>query len=155
MSRALPAWSLPLAVAAYSAWRSADLVGAWRHSPFDRWGWVSFLVWLLPPLWAAWKCPTPEDPPLWPTALAFVLAVAGQVVDFNTLCYLGLAVALGSFVPASAARLVWWAGAPAWMPAFGWLLHSWPPPAVAGARLALALAVTAPCLLHLRRSCRT
>ena len=37
-------------VLAFCAWQSADLLTAWRHSPFDRLGWLALVLWLTPTL---------------------------------------------------------------------------------------------------------
>lgn len=37
-----------LAILAFCAWLSRDLLNAWQHSPHDRFGWLARLVWLVP-----------------------------------------------------------------------------------------------------------
>lgn len=148
-SRLLPR-ALPLAVAACSAWQSAELVRAWRDAPFDQLGWLSFLVWVLPAVWALRHCPAREDQGLLLTALALVLVVAGLLLDLNALRYLALALALGAWVPASVPHAVWLLGAVAWMPLFGWLARDLSPNLISALRLLLAAATTAPWLLRAR-----
>jgi len=41
---------LHLTVIGYGVWQSRNLVEAWLHSPFDRWGWLAFLIWASPVL---------------------------------------------------------------------------------------------------------
>ena len=36
-----PAFQVEWAILAFCAWRSADLLNAWRHSPYDRLGWLA------------------------------------------------------------------------------------------------------------------
>ncbi|MBI4659855.1 MAG: hypothetical protein HY735_13525 [Verrucomicrobia bacterium] len=33
-------------VLGYAVWQSQNLLAAWLHNPFDRWGWLAFLIWL-------------------------------------------------------------------------------------------------------------
>ena len=39
---------LQFTVIGYGIWQSRNLLEAWLHSPFDRWGWLAFLIWLVP-----------------------------------------------------------------------------------------------------------
>ncbi|MBI2947778.1 MAG: hypothetical protein HYY23_09025 [Verrucomicrobia bacterium] len=39
---------LQFTVIGYGLWQSRNLLEAWRHSPFDRWGWLACFVWLVP-----------------------------------------------------------------------------------------------------------
>jgi len=146
--------ALPLGVIAYCTWQSADLVLAWRHAPFDRGGWLSFLIWLCPAAWAVARRPAPDHEPLWLTGPALLLAIAGSVADVNAVSYLALALAAGALVPRSKRCWLWLAGALVWMPALGWVLQGMRPEAVMVLRWAIAISVTAPCLwLHRGPSC--
>ena len=44
-------------IVAYAAWMSHDILWAWRNSPFDHAGAFAFLLWLVPPVRAAWGRP--------------------------------------------------------------------------------------------------
>lgn len=138
---------LELAVAAFCAWQAAGVLTAWQHSPFDRLGWLSFLIWLAP-LGGAWR----ERPPRRETALilpvlALGLAVAGRLLELNALNYGALAVALTALLPGTARRGLWLASALAWMPLLGWMARDLPPGWVAMLRLLLAAAGSAAGLL--------
>ena len=143
---------LELAVFAFCAWQAADLITAWRHSPFDRLGWLSFAIWLLPLgfVWF-WGPATPTGSlPL--TAAALVTSLAGRVLDMHLIICGALALAGAALAPAGPRRFIWLIGALCWMPVTGWLLHSLPASAVAALRLSLALASVGVWLPPLSRS---
>jgi hypothetical protein len=126
------------AILAFCAWQSADLWAAWRHSPFDQFGWLALGIWLAP-------CFQPGQTgrrPL-PAWLGLALAVAGKVGDLHILAHGGLACAIGALRPWSAWRGLWLALSICWMPGLGWLARNQPVGAVAGLRLALAVAAAA------------
>jgi hypothetical protein len=156
VKRFLETRGLTLAVLAYSAWQAQGLWTAWRHSPYDRLGWLSFVLWLLPALWLLTRrpvLPTSERAPLALTALALALALSGEVLDLNALAYAALAVAWAALMPVTAGLLVWIVGAVSWMPALGWLAHTGLVPSVVSAlRLALAAASVVLWLVLSRRS---
>lgn len=121
------------------AWQALPpLVNAWRHSPFDRLGWIAFLLWLIP-VGAVFLRPrsaglrTGEDaaaPASLPgrrpalrvlSWIALIIVVLAVVVDMNALRYVALALALGAWMPRRAWAWVWLVLALAWMPALGWL----------------------------------
>jgi hypothetical protein len=142
---------LELAVIGFCAWQASSLLTAWRHSPFDRLGWLSFAIWLAAAVVAVVRHPTrPENSTLLAFA-AVALALLGRLLDLNALLSGALALSVCSLVPGSGRRLLWLAGAISWMPALGWLAHGFPSLAVAGARVLLALAAAAVLLLPIRR----
>ena len=129
---------LELAVAAFCAWQASALLTAWRHSPLDRLGWLTFLVWLAPVFNNLAKSRTTKPQlPLFSVA-ALALTVAGRLLDLNALLCAALAISLTALLLPSPRGVVWLAGALAWMPAFGWLAHALPVNAVAASRLILA-----------------
>lgn len=142
---------LELGVIAFCAWQASSLLTAWRHSPFDRLGWLSFALWLTAAVVAAVKNPKrPGDSTLLAFA-ALALALLGRLLDLNALLSGALALSVCSLVPGSWRRLLWLAGAIAWMPALGWLAHGFPSVAVAAGRVLLGLAAAAVLLLPARR----
>lgn len=141
MKRFVQDRALPLAVLAYCVWSAGDLIVAWRHSPYDQLGSVSFLVWLAPAVWRGLRQGTASgngtaSPTL--TALALVLVVAGRILEVNALLYLALALAIGALTPQLGRHGLWLAGAISWMPALGWLATGLPPAAVGVLRLLIA-----------------
>lgn len=107
------------------------LFKAWRHSPFDRFGWLAFLLWLVP-LIIPFCCgntprqiPEPRESVLPPTCalswIALIIAVLAVIVDVNAMRYVALALALGAWMPRHWLTIVWLVLAIAWMPALGWL----------------------------------
>lgn len=146
-------WANPalagLAVSAYGFWCCRDLAAAWRSSPYDAGGWLVFLAWLLP-LFVCRRSPDAG----WLLAGLAILGLAG-VTDLNVLAHLGLTAVLAACVrPVSTLwRGVWLAGAPAWMPGFGYVLDGWPAPAVFFLRILLVTA-TLPLLLTAFRQAR-
>jgi hypothetical protein len=118
-----PARSLHLAaaaVAALTALGAGNLLNAWRHSPYDAWGWVALLVWLAP----LGRRRGAGEPALLPWSYAgLALALLGQLVEMNTFKYAGFATACAAFAPMRSWRgWIWWIVAAAWLPAFGWAL---------------------------------
>ncbi len=129
-------------VTVFCAWHSADLVSAWKHAPYDHFGWLALLIWVIPALWSiAHRAHDIYQFKL--AAISLTVALIGVIGDLNFLVYWGLAGALGSlaqFRPLSA--WPWLALAMCWMPVFGWLLgtrlHLTPTP-VNVLRVAIAL----------------
>lgn len=112
-----------LAIALYCAVRSEHLLAAWRHSPFDRLGWVALLLWLTP-LVMAWRS-TPRELRLGRVnfgllGLSLLVSLLGTMASMNAIKYLGLAVAVVALIRWRRAHLVWFIGAASWMPAFGY-----------------------------------
>ena len=140
MNRTWTQLAWPLAILAFCAWQATDLVVAWRHSPFDRLGWVAFLIWLGPAVLEWIRNPGPREPALPYLLAALVLAFAGRLLDINAPRSLALGCALAAFVTPTGLRLLWALSAVAWMPVMGWVLRDLPPVAVGGLRCLLALA---------------
>lgn len=148
MKQVLRTAGLELAVAGFCAWQASDLLAAWRHSPFDRCGWLSFMIWLTPVVIGMIRgSPTVTDTTLF-TWLALIAVLGGRLLDLNALLCGALALSLAGFVPPGTRRIVWLVGALAWMPALGWLAHNYPINLVATARLIFAVATITPLLLR-------
>ena len=106
-------------VAAFCAWHSADLLHAWRHSPYDRLGWLALLLWALPAVRAVWR----GSKPAYGFKLAvgsLALALIGVLGGLNFLVYWGLAGAIGSLAGVAGRAWLWLFLAICWMPVFGW-----------------------------------
>jgi len=125
-SRLVPAG---IAISLYAAWNARDLLMAWLHSPYDRFGYIAFLLWMLP-VGCVWFTRhifgLAVHGHVRAGALAIGLAVsfAGVILDVNAIKYLGLAITISGFLPLQPATYVWLACALGWMPAAGWALSS-------------------------------
>lgn len=135
---------ISLGVVAYCGWQSLDLLGAWRTSPFERFGWVALLLWLVP-IFAGYASKAamagvPNSNPvlLW---LGLGLSFVGTIGEANALHYAGLACALAGTLPWSWKQFPWLLSAIAWMPVFGYLVSHQFPKLVLPARLVLAALV--------------
>lgn len=133
-----------LAVCLYAAWESRGLAVAWFNSPYDRFDFFAFLVWVFPVALAV-LCSDSASPLFLCGALVF--SGAGVVLDMNVLDNAGLAIALAAFIPNirsnRAVQAVWLTGAVSWMPALGWFLNSDGTKTVGGLRMSLAVCTTA------------
>jgi len=136
-----------LAVIAFCGWQAADLLTTWRHSPFDRWGWLGFAIWLAPVGVSLVRRLPRTDASLPWSGMALALAVFGRLLDFNALLCVALAVALAAKVPSSPHKWFWLAGALAWMPLLGWVAHDLPIAVVASIRLLFATTASAALLI--------
>jgi exosortase/archaeosortase family protein len=115
---------LEILLLSYCAWRSDNLVGAWFHNPFDRLGWVAFLIWLLPVAVSIFTADVTRananGSRLGLMGIGLGLTFLGDLGDLNFSRQLGLAMLLMSFASRSCAVL-WCVSAVAWLPAAGWL----------------------------------
>ena len=106
------------AILAYCLWNSMELLEAWNSAPLEQFGWILFLIWVIPALMQWIKIQPPANPYLLGSALAFSLfGVLGSV---NAASYYGLAIAISSFFPCTLLFFGWLASAIGWMPAAGW-----------------------------------
>jgi hypothetical protein len=112
-----------LAIAAYCAYQSENLLLAWRTSPFDHLSWIALLIWCLPIVFMALD-PAPEfqlgriEHSLMGAAL--FVSLLGTMTSLNALKYLGLAFSLMAIIRWIPAHIIWFMGAASWMPAFGY-----------------------------------
>jgi hypothetical protein len=129
------------AVVIYCGWQSLSLIEAWRHAPFDRLGWVAFLIWLAPlaVLWFrpgdAMRIAGANPVLLW---LGLSLSVVGMLGEINVLCHAGFACALAGTIGWSWNFAFWLLSAVSWMPVFGYFVSSLAPQLVPAARLVVA-----------------
>ena len=147
---------LEMVLLAYCGWRSAGLVGAWLDSPFDRLGWLAFLIWLLP-LAVQWRGRNlwphqSEARKLWLMGTGLALTFLGDLVDINFSHHLGLVLVLMSFAPRRCTAL-WGASLIAWLPASGWVgsRFGFDPTVFAFVRVATAVLGSALVLLGMSR----
>ena len=137
MGSVLPS-PVALAICAYCAWQSRDLVGAWKGAPFERLAWLALAIWCVPILWRrAHSRETGESSIL--LVLGVVCALLGTLGSINAIKYLGLALALAGLLPWAWAHILWIASSVAWMPAFGWLVGRHCPDWVLVARLLVVI----------------
>ena len=136
-----PAFQVEWAILAFCAWRSADLLNAWRHSPYDRLGWLAFTLWCAPlglALLARRRAIPARERAAWLPWLAVALGLLGSLGNLNFLAYWGLACAIVAVPGASFKSLPWLALAVCWMPVFGWAAAHFSPASVSVLRLGLA-----------------
>jgi len=108
-------------VCLYAAWNARDLVMAWHHSPFDRQGWIAFIIWTAPILLQGCRGRWSANGYLF--GLALGVSLVGVIFDLNAVKYAGLALACGGFFPYRTTLLLFWlACSVSWMPALGWML---------------------------------
>lgn len=120
------AFALPeIGILIYITFQCTELFNAWLKTPLERYGWLIFVIWLLPLFFhyvrvfkgiVAHKASTP----LILTALG--LSLIGSLGTLNTLHYTGLAMALASFLPPSWRLISYVMSSVAWMPAFSWFV---------------------------------
>ena len=104
-------------IAAFCAWHSADLLQAWLHSPYERFGWLAFLIWLIPAARSVFRgVDTSRHFKL--AILSLALSFIGTIGDLNFLCYCGLAGIVGAMGGVSGRAWLWLAMSVCWMPAF-------------------------------------
>lgn len=114
---------LEIALVGYALLANRALVSGWRTAPYDRFGWIAFLIWLVPlglrsPVAAGAKRMHINRPLAAGLGLAAVLL--GQFVEFNVVRQTGLALILISLAPWRS-PWIWAVCACSWLPAAGWL----------------------------------
>lgn len=109
-------WILPLTVLVYTFWNALELVNAWIYAPWDLFGWLPFLIWLIPVFII--KNKRQNSFFLW---IALGLTLLGNLGSLNAFRYFGFSSAIAFFVPFSWVTIFWWVCSVGWMPAFGWL----------------------------------
>ncbi|MES2706234.1 MAG: hypothetical protein V4726_06465 [Verrucomicrobiota bacterium] len=120
----------------YAVWQSRDLSHAWMDSPYDKAGFLAFLIWCLPVLLKIWR----ESPMRmgW-FAAGVLISLAGSIGELNFVKYAGLAVVTCGFLPPGRVSWVQLAGAVCWMPLLGWVISSGGVTAVNSLRVITAL----------------
>lgn len=135
---------LAILILAYCVWNSLDLFQGWSNAPYERFSWLLFLIWCLPPLYYRVKNKSNGEALnkiyLW---LALILSFLGALGNLNAVKYVGLACALASFMPWNPLLLIWFVGSSSWMPATGWLGSHYFSGYVFGLRLSILIAAMA------------
>lgn len=128
MRKGYPSW-IELAVLGYCLIQARDLPSSWWTAPAVRWGWIAFIVWLLPViLYTATSIIQERTKET--TSIFFISAIVASLVgtmgSLNILKHGGLALAFAGMLPFSWPVLLWLPASIAWMPGFGWLMKSIP-----------------------------
>jgi hypothetical protein len=131
-------------VTAFCAWHAADLLHAWRHSPYDRLGWLALIIWTAPSGRAVWSRVNPARQ-FKLAMVSLLLALIGVMGELNFLVYWGLAVAIGGLAGIAGRAWLWLALAVCWMPVFGWFGSQFHLPAAPVNLLRLGVAGLAAC----------
>ena len=132
-------------LAAFCAWHAAGpLLQAWQHSPFERFGWLALIIWLIPA--ARMVCcgaDTSRDFKL--AIISLVVSLTGMIGDLNVLVYCGLAGVIGAMANVSGRGWLWLVLAVCWIPAFSLLFSrlQFTPHMVQALRLLVALLAAA------------
>ena len=137
----LPNLGAEWAVLGFCAWQASDMLNAWRHSPFDRWGWLACAIWLTPTLASALGLLAPRPPTTRAAQLAWcalALWLAGVLTDMHCLKHGALALACAAITLPLRFGILWLGLSLAWLPALGWLLGGLSVFGVAAIRLSLA-----------------
>ena len=136
-----PAKQFPLvelAILAFAAWQSHDLINAWQHSPHDRFAWLALLVWLMP-LVIQIVCGEKISASPFMMGAAIISGTLGELTELHFFGHIALALAFAAWFRISWRSLLWLAAAVAWMPVLGWWLANFSGSLVLVLRLALAL----------------
>ena len=147
-----------LAIVAYCAWQSRDLIVTWQISTTDRLAWLAMLIWCLPvpvSCFTSFEMKGDKRFRAILPGLALLLGIVGQLGQANTLQHVALALALGAVARQTTASVVWLFCAVCWMPLFGWLARGISPGGLIPLRLLLAASATAWMCVgfrHLRRA---
>lgn len=140
----------------YCAWQSCELVQSWMRSPYDRFGWIAFLIWFTPVIffWLRQKQlpdPPPQGRPVY-LGLGILSVFIGSIGSLHVLEHMGLAIAIVGLMPFSRLEPIWIFSALSWMPAFGWLSGRFFPECAHLARFILAIVPAGMMLYgHLRK----
>jgi hypothetical protein len=121
MNRLRSLLTVEWAVVVFCAWHCAQpLMGTWCSAPFDRLGWLAFLLWFSPVVASvAWSDRLPQVRIAWLTWVAVGMQVAAVLANINALSYLGLALALGGILPPGKNHLFWMLLSFSWQPVLG------------------------------------
>lgn len=138
----------------FSLIQSRDLLVVWRHSPLDRLGWVSLLIWLIPPFFV-WQrggptgfCKTSGG---FLTA-AILLLLAGGLFELHALNHLAVALSLTAIARPPGHLWPWLAGSLSWMPILTWVAKDLPSWGLLVMRLVVATTGAVLGYLSLRRT---
>jgi hypothetical protein len=128
-----------LAILAFCAWLSRDLLNAWRHSPHDKFGWLALLIWLVPVVVSQARQGR-NSANVFFLGAAIVMGAFGDLSEFHFLGHVALAFSIAAWLPVTLGSVVWLVTALAWMPVFGWQTAHFSDGSILFLRLALVLA---------------
>lgn len=118
-----PAW-IVVATIVYSAWMSRGIVEIWHTSPLDYYGWLPFVIWLIPA--KNWTSSFTRAQALL-VLCAIAITFLGAIASVNTIKLAGLALAISSLLKWSWRIPIWVLLAISWFPTLGWgLVHIYP-----------------------------
>lgn len=114
-----------LLIACFCLSRCYDLVVFWQTADnAEYWGWVIFLLWLVP-LGLTWilYIQASSERRFFPalSICGLIMSTLGMLGSLNVLEHMGFACASAALMPWSAYTLLWLIGSVCWMPAFTWL----------------------------------
>jgi len=117
-----------ISILLYCCWQASDLIGAWRFSALDRFGWLVFLIWCTPfVLYFKRQSENGKETGINAMLLGFGLffSVLGQLGSLNVLQHIGLALAIAGLMPfrmkSSRMWIFWLCASISWMPLLGWI----------------------------------
>ncbi len=117
-------FNVQIPIALYCLWNARDLLGAWEHCLYDRYGWLVMLIWCMPLLslqLARQKSKASSSIQSLYTGAGLLLSFTGSIGSLNLLQYAGLALVLAGWIPFSRVQLFWLLASLSWMPALGWI----------------------------------
>lgn len=130
-----------LAVVAYCAWQSFDLLEAWRTNPREEYSWFVLCIWIVPVLAIQSRDKSKRytgDETYSLYICAAIFTMLGQMGTFNALQHVGLLLAMAGLMRWSKRTAAWLATGVSWMPIYSWLTIDFSPTAVVGSRIMLA-----------------
>ena len=127
-------------VVGYTAIQSRQILPAWFDGTLTRFGWIPFLIWLVPVFVTFFQPKRGTSLPLMVSALAFTLL--GTLGSINSLHYTAFALAWTALLPPSWKSLPYLVAFICWTPAFGWAIAHVVDFPVLALRLLIAFAAT-------------
>ncbi len=115
---------IEIAVGIFCAYYAWPIVDAWRFSPFDKYAWIVFAIWLIPYICSWFTISNNADahiPNTYCLASGIAFSLFGTIGSFHFFHYIGFACALSGSLPWSWMLLVWLIGSLSWMPVVGWV----------------------------------
>ncbi len=140
---------LALATLGWTLYWCGDVATAWRHSPFDQFGWMAAAGWAAYVFMAGRRSAAAAG---WWLAAALAVSCAGVAGELNVAQHAGLALAGAAWAGGG------WRGvgvlvlAAGWVPALGWAGRGFGADGLAGVRVAAGLAGAALALREGRRA---
>jgi hypothetical protein len=145
---------LPVVINLYTFLNSVNLIETWQTSPLDRFGWLAFIIWLIPiPAYyiycLIYKSKIRINIPY--LAFGLFLSFASLVTDFEFLSHAGMAFTLAGCIPFYTQNIFWLISALLWMPFFGQIGTRYFYDYILILRLVITLLITLLAIFGLRR----